>query len=369
MNTAGIICEYNPFHNGHLYHINETKKHADFVVCVMSGSFVQRGVPAICDKFSRADEAVKYGADIVIELPQVFALSSAERFAYGGVFLLESLGFINFISFGAESESFTVFDENDTFYKSVLKEGLNKGLSFPSARAAAVKAVFGEELSKNPNDILAHEYIKSLKKLGSAIKPLTIQRKFNGYHDESPNGRYASASYIRSHPGEAPSYMPGILPESEITDFEKYRLAVLSHLRCCDTERLSYAYGCSEGLENRIKHAACEAENFDGFLNAVKTKRYTEGRILRLIACSMLGIGKEEYVPEYIRILSLSKNGCRLLRNSSTKLPVITNLSKQKIPSSQLKFDIKASNLRSLFTENTCGNTDFRRSPRVINRD
>lgn len=366
MKTAGIICEYNPFHNGHLYHINQTKKQADAVVCVMSGSFVQRGFPAVCDKFSRADAAVRQGADIVIELPTVFALSSAEKFAYGGISVLDSLGFVDMVSFGAESENFRIFDEENDDFKKQMRAELDMGLSYAAAKANAATKIFGIELSNKPNDILAYEYIKTINKLGSDMQPLIIKRQFNGYHSQTPCGEYASASYIREHPGEAKKYMPEPLPKSEITDFEKYKLAALAHLRCADASALKKTYGCGEGLENRIKQAANDAESFDELLETAKTKRYPTGRILRLIACSMLGINAENFTPEYIRILSMSKKGCGLLREYSPSLPVITNLSKQQIPSKQLEIDIKAGNLRSLFTKNTKGGSDFRRSPRVI---
>ena len=368
MKTAGIICEYNPFHNGHIYHISETKKHADAVVCVMSGSFVQRGFPAVCDKFSRADTAIRQGADLVIELPTVFALSSAEKFAYGGIFILNSLGFTDLVSFGAESEKFQIVDEENEDFKKQLHAELDIGLSYAAAKINAAEKIFGIELSSKPNDILAYEYIKAVNKLGSNIKPLIIKRQFNSYHSETPCGDFASASYIREHLCEAKKYMPDSLPKSEMTDIEKYKLSAIAHLRCADTSYLKNIYGCGEGLENRIKQAANNAESFDDFIEKAKTKRYPAGRILRLVACSMLGIKAENFTPEYIRILSMSKKGCALLREHTPSLPVITNLSKQQIPSKQLEIDIKASNLRSLFAENKKGGSDFRRSPCVIEK-
>lgn len=366
MKTAGIICEYNPFHNGHLYHIEETKKHADAVVCVMSGSFVQRGYPAVCDKFSRADAAVRHGADIVIELPTVFALSSAESFACGGVIILDSLGFIDMISFGAESENFRIVDEENSDFKKQMRAELDMGLSYASAKANAAAKIFEIELSDKPNDILAYEYIKALKRINSSIEPLIIKRRFNDYHGRKPFGKYASASYIREHLADAKKYTPELPEKCEITDFEKYGLAALAHLRCTDAKNLKEIQGCGEGLENRIKQAANDAESFDDFLRLAKTKRYPSGRILRLAAASMLGIKKGVYEPEYIRILSMSKTGCALLRANAPSLPTITNLSKQQFPSKQLEIDIKAGNLRSLFTKNAKGGSDFRRSPHVI---
>ena len=366
MKTAGIICEYNPFHNGHLYHINQTKKQADAVVCVMSGSFVQRGLPAVCDKFSRADAAVRHGADLVVELPTVFALSSAEKFAYGGVSILGALGFVDMISFGAESENFRIVDEENKDFKNQIRAELDLGLSYAAAKANAAAKIFGIKLSDKPNDILAYEYMKNIKKLGLGIEPLIIKRRFNDYHSNLPIGKYASASYIREHLADAKKYTPELPEISEITDFEKYKLASLAHLRCVDAAMLKETYGCGEGLENRLKQAANDAESFEEFCELAGTKRYPSGRILRLAACSMLGIKKGNYKPEYIRILSMSRTGCGLLHQNAIGLPVITNLSKQQIPSKQLEIDIKAGNLRSLFTKNTKGGSDFRRSPRVI---
>ncbi len=371
MKTAGIICEYNPFHNGHLYHINKTKETADAVLCVMSGNFVQRGGPAYCDKFSRATAAVACGADLVIELPEVFASRSAEYFAQGAVELLDKTGIIDYLSFGCESTDLTVIDETEDF-KTSLEAYLSDGLSYPVAKSMAAKDVFGIVLSDKPNDILASEYLKALKKLNSKIIPLPVKREFQEYHSMTPSGIYASAGFIRKNPETAEKYMPEaaykIIKDSAVADFSLYEIIILAHLRTISPESLSKTADCTEGLENRIIKCAVNAQNYEELINSIKTKRYTRTRIERIIANSLLGIENKRYCPEYLRILAMNSTGKKLIKSikENSSLPVIVNLSKQKIQSEQLEIDIKAGNLFSVMTSTKSGGNDFTVSPRVI---
>ena len=374
MKTAGIICEYNPFHNGHLYHINKTKETADAVICIMSGNFVQRGGPAFCDKFSRARAAAICGADLVIELPAVFASRSAEYFAKGAVSILDACGVVDYLSYGCESDDVCLIEETEE-YKTELSRILDSGLSFPAARFEAAKRVFGITLSDKPNDILAYEYHRALKNSNSKIEPLPVKRMFQEYHSLSPEGTFASAAYIRQNTGVAQKYMPSpayeIINKANISDSSIYEIMVLSHLRTITPEELSVIADCNEGLENRIISSAHTASSYEELINLIKTKRYTRGRIERIIANSLLGIDKTVYHPEYLRVLSMNNVGTKLLREISKKsgLPVITNLSKQKIPSKQLDIDIKSGNLFALLTEKKSAGTDFKISPAVINKD
>lgn len=213
MKTIGIIAEYNPFHNGHAYQIAELKRktNADFVVIAMSGDFVQRGAPAIIDKYCRAEMALLCGADLVIELPVVWAVSSAEDFAMAGVTLFDKMGCIDGICFGAESDQLPllksiagVLAEEPDIYRSALSSHLKKGLAFPAARAAALSDYFKStgmnfiSILDTPNNILAVEYLKALKRRNSAMTPILIPRAGSGYHDTTINTPTASASAIRA---------------------------------------------------------------------------------------------------------------------------------------------------------------------------
>ena len=214
MKTIGIIAEYNPFHNGHAYQIAELKRktNADFVVIAMSGDFVQRGAPAIIDKYCRAEMALLCGADLVIELPAVWAVSSAEDFAMAGVTLFDKMGCIDGICFGAESDQLPqlksiagVLAEEPDIYRSALSSYLKKGLAFPAARAAALSDYFKStgmnfliSILDTPNNILAVEYLKALKRRNSAMTPILIPRAGSGYHDTTINTPTASASAIRA---------------------------------------------------------------------------------------------------------------------------------------------------------------------------
>lgn len=371
MKTAGIICEYNPFHNGHLYHISKTREYADNIICVMSGNFVQRGGPAFCDKFSRAKTAVLSGADLVIELPAVFASRSAEYFAMGGVSVLNAMNIVDLLSYGSETETTVMFEETEK-YREALSGFLDSGISFPSARASAAKKVFGIDIPSSPNDILAFEYNKAIRNLSSCITPLPIKREFQDYHSMIPENEYASATYIRQNPDTAEKYMPRsayeALTSANKADFSVYESIVLAHLRTIPPSRLSETADCNEGLENRIISSAIKASSYDQLIDMIKTKRYTRGRIERIIANSLLGIDKDAYTPEYIRVLAMNQNGMKLLKKigESCSLPVITNLSKQQIDSKQLDIDIRAGNLYSLLTCNKSGGLDFTTTPCVI---
>ena len=374
MKTAGIICEYNPFHNGHKYHIEKTKEFTDRIVCIMSGNFVQRGGVAMCDKFSRAKAAVVSGADLVIELPAVFASRSAEFFAYGAVSILNAAGIINCLSFGSEDMNIPDFSETDSF-KELLSIKLKEGLSFPKARAEAAFESEGVVLPSKPNDILGFEYKKAINKLNSKIEIIPVKRMFQEYHSTVPEGKFASATYIRENPEDLKQYVPhsvyNILKNADFSDFSTYETMVLSHLRTIHPNVLAETADCSEGLENRIISEAIKCSGDYELIENIKTKRYTSGRIERIIANSLLGIKNKGYEPEYIRVLALNNTGKELLKEIKSKstLPVITNLSKQQIDSEALDIDIKAGNLFSLTTKNKSGGMDFVKSPAVINQD
>jgi predicted nucleotidyltransferase len=214
MKTIGIVAEYNPFHNGHLYQLQASRGQtgADCAVVVMSGNYTQRGEPAIVDKWARAEMALHSGADLVIELPVAYAMGSAEYFAYGAVKLLDSLNAVNMICFGSEAGSIeklsaaaAILADEPESYKSYLKDYLSKGLSFPAARQKAIssycKNTYGKDdlssLLKSPNNILGIEYLKALRRLKSNIVPMTIERVGNEYNQAELTGKMSSATSIR----------------------------------------------------------------------------------------------------------------------------------------------------------------------------
>lgn len=376
MKVLGLVVEYNPFHNGHSYHLEQSKRlcNADYVVCVMSGNFIQRGEPAIVNKWSRARMALLSGVDLVIELPVVYAMSSAEFFAYGAVKILDSLGVTDYLCFGSESGN---IDELDSLaeilhrepesYKSYLKENLSKGLSFPSSREAALLK-YSREYSKfngdiesiitSSNNILGIEYIKALKKLNSIIKPITVKRISNSYNEGTLTGCISSATAIRNNilkkdfnnissddkstlNNELKNMLPNesisILTEEFIqgrgpvfaSDFEDLLLVLLRRMSKEQLKSLPYV---SEGLENRIKDAADSSGNLNELIESANTKRYTATRIQRILFNILTGITSNEFEtfnkfggPQYIRVLGFNNNGRFLISkiNKNATLPVI----------------------------------------------
>jgi len=341
LNVAGIICEYNPFHLGHKFHIEETRRitGADCVVAIMSGNFVQRGDIAIYDKVSRAKTACQNGADLVIELPAIYSLAGAEIFASKSVEILMGLNCIDYLSFGAENDDVLELERiadiilaEDEEYKAKLSQALGQGLSFASAREIAV----GSDLLKTPNNILAVEYIKAIKKLGASFCPVAVRRSVSHDSDEV-SGEFTSASNIRAeikmgHFGLAKKYVPQGFDFSQkphfIEDLEK---SIISSLFLKTPEELRLISDVSEGLENRILKCAKESSGFIELCDAVKSKRYTHSRIRRILLHSYLGITAEmqKEAPAYIRILDFNSKGQELLNKikQATDLPLVKNTS------------------------------------------
>jgi predicted nucleotidyltransferase len=368
MKVAGIIAEYNPFHNGHLYHIEQTKAlcSADFVVCVMSGNFIQRGEPAIVDKWARAEMALLSGADLVVEIPVAYAMSSAEYFAQGAVKILDSMNIIDFLCFGSESGSIDLLDivadvlhTEPEEYKLNLKEALSRGLSFPAAREAGLRKYMNgkpgstyniENLMNNSNNILGIEYLKALKKLKSTIKPVTVKRMNNFYNSEVLEGAISSATSIRmlisKNPGKT-SYelLKKVLPQQSLdilarelekgkgpvysSDFETTILSILRRMTLNELRELPYI---TEGLENRIKAVADNSGTLSELVEGISTRRYTRTRIQRCIFSSLTGLKNSEFEnfniyggPQYIRILGFNNKGRQLISkiNKTASLPVI----------------------------------------------
>jgi Predicted nucleotidyltransferase len=385
MKVVGLITEYNPFHNGHLYHIQQSRKitGADYVVVVMSGNFVQRGAPAITDKYTRTKMALTCGADLVIELPVCYAVQSAEAFAYGAVSILDSLGFVDYLCFGSECGDITLLSElaeillNESEDMALLINQLTKtGMSYPTARMEALLKQFKEEkrnaltsVLSSSNNILGIEYLKALKKRNSSIQPVTINRIHNSYGDEALNETgINSATSLRSsyknngsliHLKESiPVAVFELLSKTEHQTFPVFEndcsdLLYFSLLKET-TESLIDYIDISRDLAQRIENHLSSFTNFSDFSMLIKTKQYTLTRISRALCHVFLDI-KENTTPSeppYIRILGIKKESSHLIRRSNTEpaVPMITKVADGKTlldinALSTLNQDIYAANL------------------------
>lgn len=404
MSTVGIIAEYNPFHNGHMLHLSRAKEltGADHALSVMSGNFLQRGLPAFCDKYSRAFLAVSCGLDAVFELPFIYAVSGAGEFAAAGISLLNSLGAVDYVAFGAEDNAPELFDEISQLmaeepeeYSLRLKNLLKSGHSFASARAAALSEVFGDTCAaiiNKPNNILAIEYCTALKKTGSHIKPVIITRKYSDYNSTELNPAVSSASAINRAIYDSGSYsnIKGNVPEavySFIADNFSRRLPVyhddmsqlLQHKRLFSNTADpdgninpngkytgTEIYDMSTEIENRLKKLPVN-DTISNVAGALKTRNYTYTRVCRALVHYIFGVTGEEFQREkadgyirYARLLSFRKDSGAMLKEIKSKatVPVITKMADtapEIIGSLQMKYDLMATNIYNNMIYNKFG--------------
>lgn len=311
MKICAIICEFNPFHNGHAYLLDRVKADSgcDLILCVMSGSFTQRGEPAVMDKFTRAKHAVMCGADCVIELPAPFAVAPAEIFARGAVKLISSLPQVDCIAFGCEtptdflSVGRMLLNESGKF-SAAIAENLNDGESYMRSFARAYAACGGDkELLSTPNNLLAAEYAKSVLTSGKDIRLMPVKRAGRGYNDTSLSNAFSSASAIRNHVGDG--RLKDNLPPCVLKDFKDFsdgesgwkkiaRYALIS----ADEKKLRAVYGCTEGLENRLK--ALQNLPYDHIVAEATGRRYSSSRIKRILAANALNFSAEK-TSEYLK--------------------------------------------------------------------
>ena len=404
MKIVGLITEYNPFHNGHKYHIEQAKKitGADAAIVVMSGDYVQRGMPAIMPKRLRAEMALNCGAAAVFELPVCYSTGSAELFALGAVSLLDKLGIVDYLCFGSECNDLQglqaiadILCEEPTEYKQLLQEALRSGLSFPAARQEALgtimKTADSSFLLNDPNNILGVEYLKALRRLNSNITPCTIKRQDSHYHDRTLRTTYSSASAIRSlfaysdsfctaseglhrsgHTrfsgisGELAKQVPSscfkLLEENHQVLYpiseQDFSLLLKYKLLNKTPEKLIRYADVSEELANRIYANLNNFFDYRQFCELLKTKEVTQTRINRALLHIMLGIKKinvDEYIRNgylmYARLLGFRKDSSKLLTKLSKKstLPILTKLSEiEELPElgqEMLRHDMLASNL------------------------
>lgn len=329
MKIIGIICEYNPFHSGHkkqFDRIRETFGQDALIVCLMSGNFVQRGMPAIFDKALRARTAIDCGADLVLELPVVYALSSAEGFAAGGVKILSP--FCDYLCFGCEtgdSESLMATTRAllSPQFPPLLHQALEIGCSFALARQKALEKMGVDSgLVVKPNDILAVEYCKAILSQNSKMQPFPIRREGN-YHDDAPDVENPSATSIRKLIENNESWSAYVPDRADLEGYPVHTLAageraILSRLRTmsdADFEALPYG---SEGLWRKLMHASRECGTLEEILLATKSKRYARTRLDRMVMCAYLGITKEILAapPPYTRVLALGPDGIAVLKKA-----------------------------------------------------
>lgn len=334
--AVAVICEFNPFHNGHKYILNKSKDLTDEpIIAIMSGSFTQRGEVAVTDKFTRAKIALQNGADLVIELPAFGAIACAERFAKTGVSIAKAFECVNYLAFGCENDNISdlyklVEAKNNKKVNELVRKKMGEGDYYPRAFQNAVSQVYDAQTAsvlKGSNNILGVEYISSLR--NTDIKPLPIKRIAVEHDSKITNMEYASASYIRSivrNCKNANQFMP--CSEFDITHPSNLESAVLYKLRSMSADDIRILPEVGEGLENRFIDAVKQNVTVEGIIDAVKTKRYTRARIQRIIAAALLGISDEfqKNDPMYARVLGFTALGATLLK--TCRLPVVTSVAK-----------------------------------------
>jgi predicted nucleotidyltransferase len=362
MKTLGIIAEYNPFHNGHLYQLRKAKEitAAEYTIGILSSHFVQRGEPSLIHKWARAKSALLAGMDLVIELPTLFSMSSGSYFAHAAVSILDRLGCVDYLCFGSEDGTLTdleriaktVSEENEPFQRQ-LKSELEKGLSFPKARQNALLKLQPHLLPQTiagSNNILAIEYLRALKRFRSPIAPFTIKRIANQYHTRTLTGDISSATAIRLNLDDPkvqnamPDFSFQILQEEirlgRAPIYSKnYELLLLGFLRTLGKKELENLPYSTEGIHNRIYKAVREATCLEELYARIQTKRYTNTRIQRMLFCALLGITRFDLeaastykVPPYARVLGFNQKGEALLKKISktATIPILTSLKTAK---------------------------------------
>ncbi len=399
--VLGIIAEYNPFHNGHLLHLTKSKEEtgAEYSICIMSGNFVQRGNTSIVNKWVKTEMALKSGIDLVLELPTVYSISSAENFAEGAIKLLNSLKIVDTVSFGSENSDIDILNrisgilyEEPKQYVEFLNEELKKGLSFPKARENAVLLYLNDKkyfnILNQPNNTLAIEYLKALKKYKSHIMPIAIKREKAFYNSNCIVDEYASATAIRNmivnnQFNDIRKVMPRLaydllMQEIEnnqyVIDISKFEKEILYSIRRLSTADLKKFPEVNEGLENSIKNAANSCNTLAELINIIKTKRYTQTRIQRILLYILLNITKKDmYISRktvpYARILGYSQKGKALISEiykANPKIALITSVknffdsSNNKTYKHMLNKDVLATNIYTLAYKNdSVANLDY----------
>lgn len=394
MKIIGIVAEYNPFHEHHVQHIEESRKLVGddtAVVCVMSGDFVQRGEAAVFSKFVRAEAAVAGGADLVLELPLPWCMSSAEGFARGGVGLLGALGCVDYLSFGAEYADVKTLSTiatmlMDPTLDAMIGEELKTGVSYAAARQAAVARELGSlaQILEAPNNILAVEYLKAIFDQRLRMEPLATERK--GPAHDGEGGSAAELRRMLALGKPIKEYVPracGKLYREELdlgrgpVTMDALELALLSRLRMKKQADFALIPDDAEGLSKKLCDAAHEETSLDGVLAAAKSKRYALARLRRMCMCAALGIhaGDAEGTPPYARVLAANARGREVLRiaQERSRIPILTKpATVRELDDACKKIFVLNSNAHDLYVlgygaaEERRGNGDWRTSPRML---
>ncbi len=414
MKVCAIIAEYNPFHNGHMYHINKSKEmsSADGIIVIMSGNFVQRGGPALIDKWKRSKSAVLNGADLVIELPYVYASQTAEIFAKGAVQILDSTNAIDYLSFGSESENLSelkkiaeILSEEPEEYSELLKNGLKKGLNYPAARELAVEKYLGTEIPElsEPNNILGIEYLKALYELNSSIEPVNIVRYKSSHNSPKLISDISSATSIRKillenmSPDRGINELLNTVPDSTSSEliafldehgcfnsFDKLFRFILYQLIFdsmeSDSLKKMNIFDLDNDLFNRIINSINKnygkINNIEELMEKIKSKNYTLTRIRRVLSNIAMKLKSEDvylfknHRPNYVRVLASNKKGFDIISKikKNSDLNIILKFSDIKTMENStdrkmLEYEVLSTNLYNLLLDNTSINQDYRTTP------
>jgi len=398
--AVGIVCEYNPFHNGHKYLIDQAKKHSDgqHIVCVISSNFLQRGEPSLISKFERAKLAIENGADLVFELPSLYSCRNASEYAHYSVDLLNKVGICDTLIFGSEHGDISKLDnisdillKEPPLFKNLLKDNLKKGVSFPKARAIALEEYMDDstitEIIKSSNNILGIEYINAIKKLNSPISYDTIKRVGSSYLNQDITSTFSSATAIRKSifdnslsnikdqiPLNSYKLLDNISKKSTFISSSNLDEIINYKLRSLNLNEIHKYQNVSEGIENRISDMLNKHLTFEEMVEFLASKRYPKTRMRRLLTHILLGINKDNNHNniKYARLLYTSDKGKELFNviNKNTTIPVFTSYKKfYDISPSKVKqlldFERKTSNVYESLRKGTY-NSDYKHKFQVL---
>lgn len=382
-----IISEYNPFHFGHLYHLNESisQTNADFKVAIISGNFVQRGEPSIINKWEKAKVALSTGFDLVVELPTLYAISSAENFANGSVKIANQIG-SDYISFGTESGDLkklkdlsSLINKNEKEYIANVKEKIAEGFSYPKSQELVIDKMFGDEFLGvcKPNNILGLEYLKSLNAISSKIIPITVKRDFEKSSSSDVRALLRTSGFkIENLKDKIPDFSYEILAENidngnAVLSLKAFEKEIIYILRTIDNEKLKNIPDVPENMLSNLKKVACSTNSLDELITTLKNKSITQARIQRILLYILLGITKSDMelsknITPYVRVLGMSENGKKILSDLPKDVNVITSVKtfEKNCDDSDflrmLEIDKKATDIYTLaYSKNSVANLDY----------
>lgn len=382
-----IISEYNPFHFGHLYHLSESisQTDTDFKVAIISGNFVQRGEPSIINKWEKAKVALSAGFDLVLELPTLYAISSAENFANGSIKIADQIK-SNYISFGTESGDLeklkklsSLINKNEKEYIANVKEKIAEGFSYPKSQELVIDEMFGDEFLGvcKPNNILGLEYLKSLNAISSNITPITVKRDFDKSSSSNVRALLRTSGFkIEDLKNSIPDFSYEVLAENiengnAVLSLKAFEKEIIYILRTIDNKKLMNIPDVPENMLSNLKKIACSTNSLDELITALKNKSITQARIQRILLYILLGITKSDMelskrITPYVRVLGMSENGKKILSDISKDINVITSVKAfEKICDDSdllrmLEIDKKATDIYTLaYSKNSVANLDY----------